>query len=432
MGGGKADKLAQVDAMKREAQRLLDEGFELPFKKGVFRYESSAVLDEVKRRLAEPPFDEVLAKAGIEDPRREGLVVITTLDPNMQRDSTYAMWHHLTDVGGLLEGVTYEHFILKNHRGPRFEPNRVIVSHEFKVARVGEVVLNRNTPSVTLDLGGRACTADAVALRRVATVLKKAKKKSRSASISSKELLTFVKQIKKDHVLWVSIREQNEQGELFCDLEFRPELQGAALVLEAGEIRAMVGGNDNRNFNRATALRQMGSTWKPLIYHAAMELGWSPEQSLDNSRNVFPFSTTFYYPRPDHAPDPTVSMSWAGVNSENLASIWLLYHLMDRLDGEKIRVLAQNLGLARLPDEPLKQYRHRIQKGRNFANSWSVERAKLPESPLRCVDHNGGGESSRGCVGVVIDGVWMGVRCRTRAHQCSGWQGYGVEASGVG
>ena len=47
--------------------------------------------------------------------------------------------------------------ILKNHRGPRFEPNRVIVSHEFKVARVGEVVLNRNTPSVTLDLGGRAC-----------------------------------------------------------------------------------------------------------------------------------------------------------------------------------------------------------------------------------------------------------------------------------
>ena len=35
---------------------------------------------------------------------------------------------------------------------------------------------------------------------------------------------------------------------------------------------------------------------------------------------------------------------------------------MDRLDGEKIRVLAQNLGLARLPDEPLKQYRHRIQK----------------------------------------------------------------------
>ena len=32
--------------MKREAQALLDEGFELPFKKGVFRYESSAVLDE--------------------------------------------------------------------------------------------------------------------------------------------------------------------------------------------------------------------------------------------------------------------------------------------------------------------------------------------------------------------------------------------------
>ena len=93
-----------------------------------------------------------------------------------------------------------------------------------------------------------------------------------------------------------------------------------------------------------------------------MELGWSPDDLLDNSRNVFPFSTTFYYPRPDHAPQPRVSLSWAGVNSENLASIWLLYHLMDRLDGEEIRVLATNLDLARRPEEPIKAYLTRIQK----------------------------------------------------------------------
>ena len=35
-----------------------------------------------------------------------------------------------------------------------------------------------------------------------------------------------------------------------------------------------------------------------------------------------------------YTPAPVVSMSWAGVNSENLASIWLLYHLTDRLDGD--------------------------------------------------------------------------------------------------
>ena len=152
-------------------------------------------------------------------------LVITTLDPNMQRDSTYAMWHHLTDVGGLLEGVTYEHFILKNHRGPRFEPNRVIVSHEFKVARVGEVVLNRNTPSVTLDLGGRACTADAVALRRVATVLKKAKKKSR-VRLSPPELLTFVKQIKKTTFYGYPFESKTNKGSCFVILNFALSSKG--------------------------------------------------------------------------------------------------------------------------------------------------------------------------------------------------------------
>ncbi|MCA9495095.1 MAG: hypothetical protein KC621_34440, partial [Myxococcales bacterium] len=120
--------------------------------------------------------------------------------------------------------------------------------------------------------------------------------------------------------------------------------------------------NDNRNFNRATALRQFGSTWKPLVYHAALSLGWSPDDPLDNSRNVFPFSTTFYYPSPDHHPAPVVSMAWAGVNSENVASIWLLYHLTDPLDGEQVRRLAQQLDLARRTDETAESYRTRIQK----------------------------------------------------------------------
>ncbi|MEO0602688.1 MAG: hypothetical protein AAF211_14695, partial [Myxococcota bacterium] len=160
-------------------------------------------------------------------------------------------------------------------------------------------------------------------------------------------------------VVLASVREI-EDDIAYCDLEARPVLQGAVTVLQDGQIRAMVGGNDNRNFNRVTALRQFGSTWKPLVYHAAMLLGWSPDDVIDNRRNVFPFSTTFYYPRPDHDPADEVSIAWAGVNSENLASIWLLYHLTDRLSGEEVRALAQSLDLARLEDE--KEYRVRIQK----------------------------------------------------------------------
>jgi penicillin-binding protein 1A len=58
-----------------------------------------------------------------------------------------------------------------------------------------------------------------------------------------------------------------------------PYLQGLVVTLEAktGYIRAMVGGRDfeDSKFNRATqALRQPGSTFKPVVYSAAVEAGY--------------------------------------------------------------------------------------------------------------------------------------------------------------
>ena len=58
-----------------------------------------------------------------------------------------------------------------------------------------------------------------------------------------------------------------------------PYLQGAAVVLEArtGAIRALVGGRDfqDSKYNRAVqALRQPGSTFKPIVYSAAIRAGY--------------------------------------------------------------------------------------------------------------------------------------------------------------
>ena len=58
-----------------------------------------------------------------------------------------------------------------------------------------------------------------------------------------------------------------------------PYLQGLVVTLDAktGQIRAMVGGRDfnDSKFNRATqALRQPGSTFKPIVYAAAIEAGY--------------------------------------------------------------------------------------------------------------------------------------------------------------
>lgn len=67
-----------------------------------------------------------------------------------------------------------------------------------------------------------------------------------------------------------------------------PYLQGAFVAIDprSGAVRAMVGGRDfgDSKFNRAVqALRQPGSTFKPIVYAAAIHEGFSPATVVDDS-----------------------------------------------------------------------------------------------------------------------------------------------------
>ncbi|HTK85641.1 MAG TPA: transglycosylase domain-containing protein, partial [Patescibacteria group bacterium] len=72
--------------------------------------------------------------------------------------------------------------------------------------------------------------------------------------------------------------------------------QGAIIVMDrSGAIRAMVGGrNYNENqFNRAVqAMRQTGSSFKPIVYLTALERGATPDDMIDSS----PITTGRYRP----------------------------------------------------------------------------------------------------------------------------------------
>src|SRR5207248_3756441 len=67
-----------------------------------------------------------------------------------------------------------------------------------------------------------------------------------------------------------------------------PYLQGAFLAIDPrdGAVRALVGGRDfdDSKFNRIVqALRQPGSTFKPIVYATAVQNGRPPSYIVDDS-----------------------------------------------------------------------------------------------------------------------------------------------------
>jgi membrane peptidoglycan carboxypeptidase len=120
-------------------------------------------------------------------------------------------------------------------------------------------------------------------------------------------------------------------------------LQGALVALKGGTVAAAQSGQNNTGYDRVfVAERQLGSSWKPFLFALALKLGWNSLDELENEYNLFTYGGTVYFPRPDHLDkSPQVSMAWAAVRSENIASVWLLEHLLDKLSTEEIRELAE-------------------------------------------------------------------------------------------
>jgi penicillin-binding protein 1A len=79
-----------------------------------------------------------------------------------------------------------------------------------------------------------------------------------------------------------------EAGVAKVRLEQTPLVEGALVAIEnrTGHVKAMAGGWDfgRSKFNRAVqAYRQLGSTFKPIVYTAAIDRGFTPATVLDDS-----------------------------------------------------------------------------------------------------------------------------------------------------
>ena len=95
-------------------------------------------------------------------------------------------------------------------------------------------------------------------------------------------------------------------------------------IREPGDILALVGGRDFRQsqFNRAArSRRQPGSAFKPLLYAAALENGYSPVSVLDGLANIAPQGPEEWSPRNANGETPdALTLRAALLESNNRAA----------------------------------------------------------------------------------------------------------------
>lgn len=110
------------------------------------------------------------------------------------------------------------------------------------------------------------------------------------------------------------------------DLDY---LQGALVALDPsnGEVRAMVGGRDFNEspFNRAMqARRQPGSAFKPFVYAAALEAGYSPASVISNLNDPILTAQGDWMPEDEHSDETSMTLRSALRMSSNRAAVQLL------------------------------------------------------------------------------------------------------------
>lgn len=231
-------------------------------------------VDYIKKYLEEKYGEETVYKGGMK--------VYTTLDRGMQSSAVYAMQSGLREVDKR-----------RGWRGPLDQKKGVDFDKELKSKELSTtVVINPGDIYSGLVLS----VSDKEAVIKTRGVL--GKLSIRDAQWAAKVLntrdgttkviqnFTLNRILKQGDMIRVSIKSiQNKKVSLA--LEQDPEVEGALVAVEphTGFIRALVGGYDvtKSDFNRAIhAKRQPGSSFKPVIYAAAMDHGFTPASIIND------------------------------------------------------------------------------------------------------------------------------------------------------
>jgi penicillin-binding protein 1A len=334
---------------------------EIPFKEGQITYRLNVMLDYVRDELESDFFRKILMEQGIENIATSGIKIYTSINKNIQEAALKSLRENLPLLDVQLVGYDPKKQGLEYTRlkemGLIGDPDE---GFPFLV-RVTHIDGQDEQAYLRVAWEGGEGKIDYQGLKPLGEAWLK-EKLGEWALFSKNQVRSFLKHFKVGEVVPVQWTSESENSrERHMRLAVFPELEGGIVVLHQGLIKAMVGGFSNRYFNRADARRQLGSIFKPFVYTAALQLKWNQLDPLQNSYDLFPFEKNYYAPKPDHHPNSRiVSMAWAGAKSENLATVWLLYHLTDHLKMSEFRQIANLLGLGRGKDESYLEYKMRI------------------------------------------------------------------------
>jgi penicillin-binding protein 1A len=136
---------------------------------------------------------------------------------------------------------------------------------------------------------------------------------------------------------------------LTASLEQPPQIQGAVVAIDnhTGQVMAMIGGTnfERSQFNRAVqAQRQIGSIFKPFVYTAAIDRGYTASSTLLDAPVSFPAGPG----QPPYQPQ-NYEKDWAGEkplrymleHSRNVPTV----RLMDALGPKTVIAYAQRMGI---------------------------------------------------------------------------------------
>jgi penicillin-binding protein 1A len=148
-------------------------------------------------------------------------------------------------------------------------------------------------------------------------------------------------------IVYVKVLSVGPGGKVRVSLEQDSGVQGALLAIDnaSGEVRAMVGGRDFNlsKFNRATqALRQVGSSFKPYVYTAAIDQGATPDDTVVDSPVIFQTASGQYFPHNyDDKYEGTITLLRALAQSRNIPAL----RLADKIGIKTVEDYARKFGI---------------------------------------------------------------------------------------